>query len=175
MKSYINIKDQKGAVLVIAIIMLLILSIIGIYAMGSSTIEVKIAGQKKFYDASLNYADAGVQYVREQDTSAFAGITTSPTDCANTSNNYPCPSGSVGNTCTNCCPTNAPNSNFNFQVYVYCLGNSPAPIGSGNGYREGFRAFYYLIQSTGYASGTPSASTVKLEVEGYRIGFAGIY
>jgi type IV pilus assembly protein PilX len=153
MKAYITIKDQKGTVLVIAIIMLLILSIIGIYAMGSSTIEVKIAGQKKFYDASLNDADGGVHYVRA--LNPFATITAGP---------------------ANPVPYNAPNSNFNFTVNVSCLGNSPPPVGSGNGYREGFRAFYYLIQSTGRnAPVALSTSSVNLEVEGYRIGFAGIY
>jgi Tfp pilus assembly protein PilX len=151
MKAYITIKDQKGTVLVIAMIMLLILSIIGIYAMGSSTIEVKIAGQKKFYDASLNDAEGGVHYIRALDP--FATVTTA---------NGP----------ANPVTYASPNSNFNFSVKVSCLGTSPPPVGTGTGYREGFKAYYYLVQSTGRdAALVMSNASVNLEVEGYRIGF----
>ena len=153
MKAYITIKDQKGTVLVIAMIMLLILSIIGIYAMGSSTIEVKIAGQKKFYDASLNDAEGGVHYIRALNPFATA-ITTANTPGINS------------------VPYASPNSNFNFSVKVSCLGTSPPPVGTGTGYREGFKAYYYLVQSTGRdAALVMSNASVNLEVEGYRIGF----
>jgi PilX N-terminal len=152
MKAYsISIKDQKGAVLVIAVVVLLILSIIGIYAMGSSIIEVKIAGQKKFYDTSFNDADGGVRYV--QVLNPFAGIT---------STNGP----------TNPVTYNSPNTNFNFTVNVSYLGTSPPPVGKGTGYREGFRAYYYLVQSTGRdAPVVLSTTSVNLEVDGFRIGF----
>ncbi len=151
MRAYIIIKDQRGAVLVIAVIMLLILSIIGIYAMGSSIIEVKIAGQKKFYDASFNDADGGVRYV--QALNPFVTITSS---------NGP----------TNPITYNSPDSNFNFTVNVSYLGTSPPPIRSGTGYREGFKAYYYRVQSTGRdAPVALSSSSVNLEVNGFRIGF----
>jgi hypothetical protein len=151
MKTYITIKDQKGAVLVIAIIMLLILSIIGIYAMGSSTIEVKIAGQKKFYDAALNDAEAGVHYVQALNT--LASITNPP--------GTPCPN----------CLYNAPNSNFNFAVNVYYLGNS---LPRGTGSKENVRSYYYLIQSTGRnAPVAISASNVNLEVVATATRFGG--
>jgi hypothetical protein len=142
------LKNQKGAVLVIAIVMLLILSIIGIYAMGSSIIEVKISGQKKFYDAAFNDADGGVKYV--QALNPFGGVT---------SENSPQ-------------PYNSPNANFNFTTNVYYLGNSPPPVGSGTGYRAGFKAHYHRIASTGRdAQLAISTTSVNLEVEGYRIGF----
>ena len=145
------LKDQKGAVLVIAIVMLLILSIIGIYAMGSSIIEVKISGQKKFYDAAFNDADGGIKYV--QALNPFGVI----------DSNFP-PSSPM--------PYPSPNANFNFTTQVSYLGNSPPPAGSGTGYRAGFRAHYHRIASTGRdAQPVFSTTSVDLEVEGYRIGF----
>jgi Tfp pilus assembly protein PilX len=143
------LRDQRGAVLVIAIVMLLILSIIGIYAMGSSIIEVKISGQKKFYDAAFNDADGGVQFVRANNQ--FGTMATGSADIA-----YTAPSA----------------TDFNFTATLSYLGNSPPPAGTGTGQRAGFRAHYHRIQSTGRdAPIAISNSSVTLEVEGYRIGF----
>jgi type IV pilus assembly protein PilX len=143
------LRDQRGAVLVIAIVMLLILSVIGIYAMGSSIIEVKISGQKKFYDAAFNDADGGVQFVRA--SNQFGTMASGSADIT-----YSAPS----------------NTGFNFTATLSYLGNSPPPVGTGTGQRAGFKAHYHRIQSTG--RDTPFAisnSSVALEVEGYRIGF----
>jgi hypothetical protein len=140
------LQEQRGAVLVIAVVMLLILSIIGIYAMGSSIIEVKIAGQKKFYDAAFNDADGGVKYVQALNPFGLITLDNSPQ------------------------PYNSPNANFNFSTNVYYLGNSPPPVGSGTGYRVGFKAHYHRIASTGRDAPSPNSS-VNLEVEGYRLGF----
>lgn len=148
MKPYGTIRDQKGAVLVIAIVMLLILSVIGIYAMGSSVIEIKIAGQKKFYNAAFNDADGGVQYVRVRNE--FGTMGPGSADIA-----YAAPSG----------------TDFHFTSSVSYLGSSPPPVGSGTGLR-GFKAHYHRIQSTGRdAPVAISNSSVNLEMEGYRIGF----
>ena len=150
MKAY-RIKDQTGAVLVIAVFMLLILSVIGIYAMGSSVIETKISGQKKFYDAAFNDADGGVGFVRI--LNPFGNITSA-------------------NPPTNPVTYNAPTANYNFTVSVSHLGDSPPPVGSGTGQRAGFRAHHHLIVSVGRdAPQAVSNATATLEMEGYRIGF----
>ena len=145
------LNNQKGAVLVIAIIMLLILSIVGIYAMGSSIIEVKISGQKKYYDAAFNDADGGVRYV--QAINPFGNIIA--TNGPDTPVAY-----------------NSPTADFNFTTGVSYLGNSPPPIGSGTGQRAGFKAHYHRIVSVGRdAPVALSTSSVNIEAEGYRIGF----
>ena len=149
MRPFETLKDQKGAVLVIAVVMLLILSIIGVYAIGSSTIEIKISGQKKFYDTAFNAAEAGIDYVRTGNP--FGSI-----DSTNPSESFD--SSSCGD--------------FNFSGIVSYLGNSPPPVGSGTGQRVGFRAHYHLIDSTGTdAPLARSNASVNLETEGYRIGF----
>lgn len=151
MKQYRIIRDQTGAVLVIAAVMLLILSVIGIYAMGSSIIETKISGQKKFYDSAFNDADGGVDYIRV--LNPFASITSA-------------------NPPTNPVTYPAPTADYNFTVDVSYLCNAPPPVGSGTGQRAGFRAHHHLVFSTGRdAPQAVSNASVTLEMEGYRIGF----
>lgn len=146
MRFAINPRDQRGAVLFIAIIMLLILSIIGIYAVGSSTIEIKVSAQKRFYDEAFNVADAGLEFALttvtfgniDSVTPAVQDIDTSATGLSISS------------------------------LDVYYLGNSPPPVGSGTGLR-GFRAHYHRIDSDGSDPGGNAGATVQ--AEGYRIGF----
>lgn len=146
-----TLNNQKGAVFVIAVVMLLILSIIGIYAVGSSTIEIKISGQKKFYDTAFNNADGGLDYVRG--LNPFGNINSD-------------------NDTDNPVTYNSPSSSYNFTVDVSYLGNSPPPVGSGTGQRVGFQAHYHLIDSTGTdAPVAVSNASVNLQSEGYRIGF----
>lgn len=147
MKPYRTIRDEKGAVLVIAIVMLLILSIIGIYAMGSSVNEIKISGQKKYYDMAFNDADGGIQFARI--SNQFGTMGPGSPDIT-----YTAPSG----------------TDFNFTATLSYLGSSPPPVGSGTGLR--FKAHYHQIRSLGYDAPLAVAnSSVTLEAEGYRIGF----
>jgi len=152
MRLYRAIKDQQGAVMVIAIVILLILSVIGIYAVGSSTVEIKIAAQKRFYDAAFNDADGGIDYVRV--LNPFGGI-----DSTNPPSNpvtYNAPDG----------------SDFHFAVDVSYLGDAQPGVGTGTGHRVGFKQHYHLIESTGTdAPLALSNAQVALELEGYRIGF----
>jgi len=138
--------DQRGAVLFIAIIMLLILSIMGIYAVGSSTIEIKVSAQKRFYDEAFNAADAGIEY-------ALTTVTLENIDASNPA------------------VEDIDTSDTGLHISsldAYYLGNTPPPVGSGTGLR-GFRAHYHRIDSDGNDSGNNASSTVR--VEGYRIGF----
>ena len=146
MKWVINPTDQRGAVIFIAVIMLLILSIIGIYAVGSSTIEIKVSAQKRFYDEAFNAADAGIEYAVTTVTfgSIDAGYDAEEDiDTSDTGLNIP-------------------------SLDVYYLGNTPPPVGSGTGLR-GFRAHYHLIESEGSDPRNNASATVQ--VRGYRIGF----
>lgn len=52
-------QSQQGAALVIAIMILLILTVLGIYAVTTSTLETKIAGAERSYKVAFYTADAG--------------------------------------------------------------------------------------------------------------------
>jgi hypothetical protein len=58
-KSGVN---QKGASLVIALMLLLILTLIGIAALQTTTHETNIAGNERLYNRSFYSADAGIDY-----------------------------------------------------------------------------------------------------------------
>lgn len=56
--------SQQGAALIIAVIILLILTVVGIYAVTTSTLETKIAGTERVLQEAFHAADGGVDYGR---------------------------------------------------------------------------------------------------------------
>ena len=61
MKSLINqAKNEDGSVLVIALLILVFLTIIGISATTTTNIELQIAGNEKFHKIAFYHADSGV-------------------------------------------------------------------------------------------------------------------
>ena len=57
-------QQQQGAALVIAILILLVLTVVGIYAVTTSTLETKIAGSERVLQEAFHAADGGVDYGR---------------------------------------------------------------------------------------------------------------
>jgi len=58
--------NERGSALIITLMLLLILTAIGIYAISISTTEMSIALQSKTGTATMNAADAGVAYGIDQ-------------------------------------------------------------------------------------------------------------
>jgi Tfp pilus assembly protein PilX len=54
-----NLRDQRGSALVYALLMLVVLTILGIAALTTSTVEVQISGNDKVYKRSFYAADGG--------------------------------------------------------------------------------------------------------------------
>jgi hypothetical protein len=60
-----NLLDsEKGMALVIALVMLLILTLVGLSAIGTSTFESNIAGNQRVYNLAFYTADGGVENFR---------------------------------------------------------------------------------------------------------------
>ena len=59
MKVFIN---RRGVSLVIALLILLIVTLIGISAIQTSTFETNIAGNERLYNTAFYYSDAGIDY-----------------------------------------------------------------------------------------------------------------
>ena len=57
MKKKQIMKNEKGAVLIVALMILVVLSFIGISASTTSQIETRIAGNERFYKQDLYFAD----------------------------------------------------------------------------------------------------------------------
>ena len=62
-QSNLIIGDEKGSVLLIAMAILVMLTLVGIAATNTSTIESLIAGNEKDYKKGFYNADAGVSWV----------------------------------------------------------------------------------------------------------------
>ncbi|MEQ6341543.1 MAG: PilX N-terminal domain-containing pilus assembly protein [Gammaproteobacteria bacterium] len=56
-----NIPFQRGSVLIVSMLMLLVLTIIGITAMGTSTLEEKMAGNSRDQNLAFQAAEAGLR------------------------------------------------------------------------------------------------------------------
>jgi len=52
--------DQEGSVLVVALMMLVLLTIMGVSATTTSDIEVQVAGNERFYKVAFYNADSGI-------------------------------------------------------------------------------------------------------------------
>jgi hypothetical protein len=60
----LTLRSQQGAALVIAIMILLLLTILGIYAVTTSTLETKIAGNERVLKDAFYSADGGIDCSR---------------------------------------------------------------------------------------------------------------
>jgi hypothetical protein len=63
------LKNQKGVSLVIALLILLVLTLIGISAISTTTFETNIAGNERLYNRAFYTSDAGVDYFVSTGTS----------------------------------------------------------------------------------------------------------
>jgi len=66
MKEIQIIKNEDGSVLIIALIMLVLLTILGMTATSTSNIELQIAGNERNYKRAFFTANSGVEYVRSE-------------------------------------------------------------------------------------------------------------
>jgi hypothetical protein len=57
------LKNENGSVLLIAVLILIALTVVGISAISTSTIDIQISGNDKFHKMAFFAADAGVSYV----------------------------------------------------------------------------------------------------------------
>ncbi len=64
MESNFRLKNQKGVALIIALIMLLVLTLIGLSAISTTTHETKIAGNERVYNNAFYAADGGIENFR---------------------------------------------------------------------------------------------------------------
>jgi type IV pilus assembly protein PilX len=63
-KNNAILKSQSGAALVIALIMMIVLTLIGLASIFTSTFEIKISGNKRCTTDAFYSADSGVQVVK---------------------------------------------------------------------------------------------------------------
>jgi len=136
--------SQEGAALIIAVLILLILTVIGIFAVTTSTMDTKITGYHKWHVEAFYAADAGLDY---------------------TVATYPYGNMHYGNPTWSFSNTQPPI----FAVTATYLEETPPPVGSGTGVRAGFKMHHYRTNSAGKDQAEIASSTI--DMWGYRIGF----
>ena len=63
----LHIREQKGAVLVMALVMLTVLTLIGVSSMSSSTLELKVAGNTQQHDIAFQAAQTIIDIAASED------------------------------------------------------------------------------------------------------------
>jgi hypothetical protein len=149
-----TLHNEKGFVIVVAVIMLAIVTIMGIAATRTSDTEIRIAVNERFYKQAFYAAEAGATYGAESpnlygsDNITVGGYLSFP------NNDDPSEKYSVS-------------SIQSFNGDIEYLGFSAPPRGSGYD-AEKFRAHRYRMTCNGFGL---SRSQSRIEEGFYRIGF----
>ena len=79
----LHIEKQKGAVLVMALVMLTVLTLIGVSSMSSSTLELKVASNTQQHDIAFQAAQTVIEIAASEDplnTNNYQVFVTEPTN-----------------------------------------------------------------------------------------------
>jgi Tfp pilus assembly protein PilX len=166
MKQNLKLKNETGSVTVLAVVFLMLLTLLGMAALSTSSIETQIAGNEVRHDLAFYAAESAAGYVAWRtdlygpanttlnDPHYFPNSTTDAAYVQYTS--FIEGSGNVDTTGT---------QTFNGQVTY--TGSATPPRGSG--YSAGtFRSHEYQMTCNGYSSNNASET---LTIGFYRIGF----
>lgn len=154
MKDKSLLKNEDGSVMVVAVILLLLLTVLGIAAIQTSSTEVQIAANHNSYMLAFYSAEAARGYV-EASTALYGDANLTP--------GAPFAFPNSGN----------PSERFvlntlqEFNGTVEYFGGSNPPPASGYAYGS-FRAHTYNMVCTGYG---PRNSQSRITASFYRIGF----
>lgn len=155
MKSFINqARKEEGSVMIVALLILILLTLMGISATTTTNIEMQVAGNGKFHKMAFYAAEAGRAYVAASpelygaDNITVEGYIDFPND-EDPSVKY------------------ALGSRQSFNGDVEYLSSSAPPRGSGYGVGK-FKAHRYKMTCYGYG---PSNAETQIEGGFYRIGY----
>ena len=162
MKEKHLLKNEKGSIIVFAVVILIFLTMVGIAATTTSSIEVQIAGNEVRHKLAFYAAEtAKVRVIKNPDLYGSENITTgTPHFFPNDTDPYvPDTSGLPAPEVFNS------NQSFNGSVEYNSSGDPPR----GSGYEAGaYHAHNYKMTCNGYSSHN---TNMQIEVGFYRIGF----
>jgi len=159
------LNNEKGSVLIIAVIFLMLLTVIGIFATTTSTIEVQISGNDKINKMVFYAADSGIHYV---------AVNPALYNTDNLNKDAPLSFPDPDPDPDNADATYPLSDNLKVNGNVTYLGKSQ--MSAGTGYSAGivFAINYKLISTGNYkpiSTGTgPNNGTSTVEAGFYRIG-----
>jgi hypothetical protein len=165
MKQQFRLKNEKGSVTILAVVLLILLTLLGMAAISTSSIETQIAGNEVRHKLAFYAAESAAAYVAwspdlygpdnidSTDPHFFPNPTSGASYVQKTTQQNPDPIGTAGT------------QFFNGQV-TYSSSSSPP---RGSGYSAGtFRAHQYQMTCNGYSTNNASET---LMIGFFRIGF----
>jgi len=142
---------ESGTTLVVTLMMMVIITLIGLAAVLTSSVDIRISGNEAVQKQALYAADAGLNYARVTAPFIFVDQENTQTTLDN--------------------PTGFPSTfhvDIAFGVPDRGITFTNPPAGSGTGVRQGQRAIHYLVTSSGFSA---NQAQKTLEMQGYRIGY----
>ena len=151
-KMFWKIKEERGTTLVITLMIMVILVLIGMAALMTSSLDLRISGNERVQKQAFNVAEAGLDYARVNPPEAWntiytKGTTGSKKDYRKESQNP---------------------QDFEITVTSDGIANVAAklpPTGSGTGVTTA-RAYLFRLDSTGYG---PNSAQSQLQMRGWVI------
>lgn len=137
------LRNQSGAALVIALIMIIVITLIALASSYTSIFEMKISGSKRGLTDAFYAADAGINAITSSPTYSFNIAAYGPLQPNNTQVYYPFTN---GNSIPN--PTNITSSNATVTYYM----NQSGPPRGGGYSAVNVNYAYFEIQCTGIDS-----------------------
>lgn len=134
----VRISDERGAALILVLIMMLLLTIIGATLLTSSITDLQIAGNYRNNEEAFYQADAAIEFAQTSGTiytTIIPGVVDVYTGSLDLKNGKP--------------PV---------EYKVQYIGSGAPPAGSGND--DTFQANFYVVEATG-----TSANNSKVETE----------
>ena len=144
MKNIIyDIANDRGSALVVALLILVLLTLMGISATTTSTIEVQMAGNEKFHEMAFYAAESGWQEALNWLDRQYPGITeqvgwNASSGTFATGDNYDAP---------DYIPL-AEDNNTGYYLKIDFAGTTPVA-----GYSSDYRRFNYRVNSVGMGPG----------------------
>ena len=141
---------ERGAALVVGLILLLVLTFLAVSGMTTASLELQMAGNKQYQERAFQFADAGI----EQAMAAGIYNTNTPIGAYdNVATINPQPDRGTGRQVANCPEaagaTDAQQCEY-FMRFDVQAGTTPVP-GGGYSIGTGFEAYHFIIDSYGTA------------------------
>jgi hypothetical protein len=151
-KQHAGFGRERGAALVVGLIILLVLTILAISGVTTAALELQMAGNQQYQERAFQAADAGIEQAMAQGV-----FTTDPTAAAaqynNPSGTNPTPKRGSGVQIANCTDqsTALEDQCEYFFRYDQQAGLTPVP-GGGYSLGTGLQAYHFIIDSYGVDS-----------------------
>ena len=157
-----DITNDRGSALLVALLILVLLTLMGISAITTSSIEVQMAGNDKFHEMAFYAAESGWQDALNWLDRQYPGITeqvgwNATSEIFSTGDKYDAP---------DYIPL-ADDNNTGYYLKIDFAGTTPVP-----GYGSDFRRFNYRVNSVGVG---PSNARSVVEVTAGKVFDMGGY